>query len=315
MTIIKIFCTTLFLLVIPFRTVIGQSTQKYCIVIHGGAGASYESMHDSLQHEYRDDLQKALALGKSILGNGGSSLDAVEQVVRFLEDSPRFNAGKGAVLNADGRVEMDASIMNGRDLSCGAVASVHTAKNPISLARSVMEKTKHILLVGYGADRFAREIGAEERDSAYFITPLRYQSWLKFKSEKGTVGAVALDKNGNLAAATSTGGMTGKMPGRVGDSPLINCGTYANNNTCAVSCTGWGEQFIKNTVAFRISALMEYKEMTLAQAVDTVLNRILHKGDGGIIAIDKNGNYSMEFNTAGMFRAAANQDGIFVTYP
>ncbi|MBI2419088.1 MAG: isoaspartyl peptidase/L-asparaginase [Ignavibacteriales bacterium] len=292
-----------------------QEAPKYCIVIHGGAGASYSTMPDSLQGAYHNDLQAALTIGNNTLKSGGTSVDAVEQVIRFLEDSPLFNAGKGSVLNINGIAEMDASIMNGKDLSCGAVAAVHTVKNPVSLARNVMEKTKHVLLVGYGADAFAREIGAEEKDSAYFIDPERYRGWLKIKSQKGTVGAVALDVHGNLAAATSTGGMAGKMAGRAGDSPIINCGTYANNSTCAVSCTGWGEQFIKNTVAFRVSALMEYKNLSLKDAVDTVLYKILQKNDGGVIAVDKDGNYCMEFNTSGMFRAAANSKGVFETYP
>lgn len=310
---------SIFLLAIVITTIgvflWAQDARKYCIVIHGGAGASYSTMPDSLQRAYHNDLQDALTIGKNLLKNGGTSLDAVEQVIRFLEDSPLFNAGRGSVLNINGIAEMDASIMNGKDLSCGAVAAVHTVKNPVSLARNVMEKTKHVLLVGYGADAFAREIGADEKDSAYFIVPERYKGWLKIKSQKGTVGAVALDVHGNLAAATSTGGMAGKMAGRAGDSPIINCGTYANNKTCAVSCTGWGEQFIKNTVAFRISALMEYKNMTLKEAVDTVINKILQKNDGGVIAVDKEGNYRMEFNTSGMFRAAANSAGVFETYP
>ena len=293
---------------------IKQST-NYCIVIHGGAGSSIDNLPDSLKNAYRHELSAALTKGENILKAGGTSLDAVEAAVRYMEDSPLFNAGKGAVLNEDGVAEMDAAIMNGKDLSCGAVGAVHFTKNPISLARAVMEKTQHILLVGAGADKFSKESGLEQKSAKYFIVPKSYEDWLKSKSKRGTVGAVALDKSGNLAAATSTGGLAGKMSGRVGDAPLINCGTYANNKTCAVSCTGIGEKFIRNTIAFRVSAQMEYSNKPLKESVDYLLSSVLTAGDGGIIAVDKDGNYVMNYNTQNMFRRVANSSGKFETFP
>jgi beta-aspartyl-peptidase (threonine type) len=284
----------------------------YTIVIHGGAGVIDRSMPDSVKNQYTNSLKQALEIGRKILAGGGSSLDACEAVVVFLEDDPKFNAGKGSVYTSEGTHELDASIMNGKDLSCGAVAGVKTVKNPVKLARQVMEKTKHVLLISEGAEKFARDIGMETMTNNYFDTPERYQQFQKLiKDKKGTVGCVALDKNGNLAAATSTGGTTNKMPGRVGDSPLINAGTYASNKTCAVSATGQGEKFIKNTVAFNISALMEYKGMALNEAADEMINKRLKENDGGIIAVDKDGNYAMKYNTAGMFRGVADSKGKF----
>jgi len=296
---------------------------KYTIVIHGGAGTISESLPDSVKNEYYKSLSDALKIGKEILANGGTSLDAVEKVLNFLEDDPKFNAGIGSVYTSEGTHEMDASIMDGRDLSCGAVAGVKHIAHPISLARLVMEKTSHVMLVADGAERFADRMGMKLVPSSYFDTPHRYKQWqeqlqkikvddsTRREQKKGTVGCVALDQHGNLAAGTSTGGMTNKMPGRVGDSPLINAGTYANNKTCAVSCTGWGEKFIKNTVAFNVSALMEYKGMTLKEAVDEIIFKRLAKDDGGLIAVDKDGNYAMEFNSSGMFRGVANSFGLF----
>ena len=207
---------------------------------------------------------------------------------------------------------MDASIMDGSDLSSGAVACVTGIKNPISLARLVKEKTIHVLLVGEGAEKFAKEMNVKFEPEEYFNTQYRFKQWQEMiKDKKGTVGCVVLDKFGNLAAGTSTGGLTNKMPGRVGDSPLINDGTYANNKTCAVSCTGTGELFIKNTAAFNVSALMEYKNYSLQKAADEMIHKRLQPGDGGLIAVDKNGNYVMSFNTEGMFRGVANADGKF----
>lgn len=291
-----------------------ETNKKYVLVVHGGAGATAENISDSSKNEYLDALRNALMIGKSILADGGSSLDAVEKVVNYLEDNPLFNAGRGSVLNSDGNVEMDAAIMSGHDLSAGSVAGIKTVKNPISLARLVMEKTPHVMLTGPGAERFADEMKVERVDSTYFIDEKLRNRWLQLKKKidnekKGTVGAVALDLSGNLAAATSTGGMMMKLPGRVGDVPIIGAGTYANNNSCAVSATGWGEKFIKNTVAVSISKLMEYKGVSLDEAVGELIYKTLQKNDGGVIAVDKDGNYSMMFNTQSMFRGVVNSDG------
>ncbi len=293
-----------------------EKSTKYTIVIHGGAGTISPEIPDSIKQAYINSLSEALRIGKNILASGGTSLDAVEKVLRYFESDPKFNAGIGAVYTSKGTHEMDAAIMNGSDLSCGAVAGVEHIKHPISLARLVMEKTPHVLLAYEGAEEFAKSVGVHLVKASFFDTPERYKQWQnyldKLKSEKhGTVGCVALDEHGNLAAGTSTGGMTNKMPGRIGDSPLIGDGTYANNKTCAVSCTGWGEKFIKNTVAFRVSALMEFKGMTLKQAADEIIYKTLQPNDGGLIAVDKNGNYTMPFNTEGMFRGVANSSGKF----
>ena len=243
---------------------------------------------------------------------GGTSLDAVETVIRFFEDDSLFNAGRGAVFTSEGKNELDASIMDGRDLSSGAVAGVTTIKNPIVLARLVMEKTPHVLFAGEGADKLGKELGVEIVKPSYFFTYKRYEDLKKkFRNVKGTVGCVAMDQFGNIAAGTSTGGLTGKMPGRVGDSPLINCGTYANNKTCGVSATGEGELFIKNTIAYQISALMDFKGYTLQQATEEVIFNILPEGSGGVISADKDGNYAMTFNTPSMLRGVATSDGTF----
>ncbi|OGU76363.1 MAG: beta-aspartyl-peptidase [Ignavibacteria bacterium RBG_16_34_14] len=285
---------------------------KYTIVIHGGAGTINKSIPDSIREGYVAALSEALRIGKEILEKGGSSLDAVEQVIRFLEDNPMFNAGKGAVYTSEGTHELDASIMDGSNLSTGAVTLIKRVKNPITLARYVMEKTSHVLLGGEGAEKFAEEMGLEIVPNSYFDTEPRYQEFLNAKEKvKGTVGCIALDLKGNLAAGTSTGGRTNKMVGRIGDSPLINAGTYANNKTCAVSGTGVGEEFIRHTVAYNVSALMEFKGMNLKQAADEVIFKMLKKDDGGIIAVDKEGNYTTPFNTSGMYRGVANSDGVF----
>jgi beta-aspartyl-peptidase (threonine type) len=290
---------------------------SYTIVIHGGAGTIDKSMPDSIKQSYLNSLSEALTIGRNILKNGGTSMDAVENVIKYFETNPQFNAGIGSVFTADGTHEMDASIMDGRDLSCGAVAGVQHVPHPISLARLVMDKTQHVLLAYEGAEKFAEKMGIKLVPQSYFDTPERYKQWQEYKKKleagkHGTVGCVALDKYGNLAAGTSTGGMTGKLPGRIGDSPLIGDGTYANNKTCAVSCTGWGEKFIKYTVAYNVSALMEYKGMTLKQAADYVIYKQLQPNDGGLIAVDKNGNYTTPFNTSGMFRGVAASSGKFV---
>ena len=285
---------------------------KYTIVIHGGAGSMNPNMEESSKQDYLNSLTEALKIGQEILANGGSSLDAVEQVVRFLEDDSLFNAGRGAVFTSEGKNELDASIMDGRDLSSGAVAGVTIIKNPVSLARLVMEKTPHILFAGKGAEVLGMQLKVEIVDPTYFFVYDRYNELKKmYRNVKGTVGCVAIDQFGNIAAGTSTGGMTGKMPGRVGDSPLINAGTYANNKTCGISATGHGELFIKNTVAYQISALMEFKGYSLKQATDEVIHKILPNGSGGIISVDKNYHYEHTFNTPSMMRGVATSDGVF----
>lgn len=300
------------LLLLPEKSFAQEANGKYTIVIHGGAGSIDPNMEESSKQAYLKSLANALNIGKEILEKGGSSLDAVEQVVRFLEDDSLFNAGRGAVFTSEGKNELDASIMDGRDLSSGAVASVTTIKNPISLARLVMEKTPHILFAGKGAEELGKQLGVEIVDPSYFFVYERYEELKKRMEQiKGTVGCVAIDQYGNIAAATSTGGRTGKMPGRVGDSPLINAGTYANNKTCGISATGHGELFIKNTVAYQISALMEFKGYTLKRAADEVIFNILPKGSGGIIAVDKNYNFELPFNTSSMIRGVATSDGVF----
>lgn len=287
----------------------------WAIALHGGAGAMRPENYTPEQiQQYEAELTAALGVGEEILKSGGTCLDAVEQVVRYLEDSPLFNAGRGAVFTNDGKNELDAAIMSGADLQAGAVAGVGDIKNPISAARMVMEKSEHVLMVGKGASLFASQNGAEVVDSSYFYTERSYralQRALERDKKMGTVGCVALDKHGNLAAATSTGGMTNKRYGRVGDVPLIGAGTYANNSTCAVSATGHGEYFIRYTVAHDISALMEYKGLSLAQAADEVIHKKLEEvdGRGGIISVDKRGNVHLSFNTSGMFRAFATSGG------
>jgi beta-aspartyl-peptidase (threonine type) len=299
--------------------------REYAIVVHGGAIDRLDSVTDEQRTAQEDALRAALAAGQNILEHGGSSLDAVERIIRLLEDDPIFNAGRGAVLNSEGKHELDASIMDGQTLGCGAVASVRTVKNPISLARLVMTKTPHVLLAGDGAEKFADEMGIEREPEEYFRTQERIDEWQKKKEEQsrlpeqrattgghmGTVGCAALDKHGNLAAGTSTGGRTFKRYGRIGDSPIIGAGTYANNRSCAVSCTGIGEEFIRRSVAFNISAQMIYRRSSLEEAVRDVIQEQLPGASGGIIAVDNQGRISMQFNTAGMARGAADSTGLF----
>lgn len=299
---------------------------KYALVIHGGAGVILrENLDNETEQAYRDKLGEALRVGEAVLASGGTSLDAVERVIRLMEDSPLFNAGRGAVFTGDGRNEMDASIMTGRDGNAGAVAGVTTIRNPISAARLVMTNSQHVMLAREGAEAFAAEQGLEIVDPEYFRTERRWQDYRKRKSQQqmekkssrrdedrhGTVGCVALDEEGNIAAGTSTGGMTMKKWGRIGDSPIIGAGTYAKNRTCGVSATGHGEYFIRNVVAYDISALMEYRGLPLEMAAEVVVrNKLVEQGaEGGIIALDQDGNVVMSFNTPGMYRGYVKEGG------
>lgn len=307
---------------------------NFGIVIHGGAGTILkENMTDSLEQAYRAKLEEAIRTGHEILANGGTALEAVQETINVMENSPLFNAGKGAVFTNAGTNELDASIMDGETLNAGAVAGVTTVKNPINLAYEVMVNSEHVMLGGKGAEEFAKQQNVELVDPQYFFTENRYKSLQRIRDKEkteldhdgktafvdpfikdskfGTVGCAALDKNGNLAAGTSTGGMTNKRWGRIGDAPIIGAGTYANNATCAVSSTGWGEFFIRGMVAHDISALMEYKGLSLQEAAREVIQKKIPAlgGDGGIVAIDHEGNVAMEFNTAGMYRAKMNKNG------
>ena len=296
----------------------GQDDPGFAIAIHGGAGnISPEFISPDRAQALSAKLSDALDKGTSILDTGGTSLDAVVAVIRIMEDSPLFNAGKGAVFTHEGKNEMDASIMDGKTLNTGAVAGTGDIKNPITAARIVMEKSPHVLLSGAGASRFVASQGGEIVDSSYFYTERRWkqlqQQLKKAKVEKyGTVGCVALDRHGNLAAGTSTGGMTNKRYGRIGDSPITGAGNYAHNNSCAVSATGHGEFFIRYTVAHDISAMMQYAGLSVQEAASTVIQEKLTEagGKGGVICVDKQGNIAMEFNTSGMLRAWANAHGV-----
>lgn len=300
--------------------------KNFAIAIHGGAGTLVKGMMTpELEANYRAALQNAVSEGYRILEEGGSALDVVEIAVKLLEDSPLFNAGKGSVFTAEETHEMDASIMDGKTKNAGAVSMITGIKNPICLARDVMEKSEHVFLAGEGAMQFAKQLDYSIEDASYFYDELRHKQWLDIKdtdhfqldhskrkdSKFGTVGAVACDQNGNIAAATSTGGMTNKKWGRVGDSPMIGAGTYANNKTCAVSCTGSGEYFIRGVVAYDVSCLMEFKGLSVEEASNEVIQkRILEiGGDGGLIAIDSKGNIAMPFNTEGMYRAFKTSKG------
>ncbi len=300
--------------------------KKYSLAIHGGAGTLVKGqMTAEKEKKYKAALNEALEKGYEFLENSGSALDAVEAAVKSLEDSPLFNAGKGSVFTNDGTHEMDAAIMDGKHLNAGAVSLVSGIKNPIALARDVMQKSGHVFLAGDGALRFAKSLGYSLESPEYFYDEFRYQQWQEIKdsdsfqldhsvkkdSKFGTVGAVACDKDGNIAAATSTGGMTNKRWGRVGDSPIIGAGNYANNQTCAVSCTGSGEYFIRGVVAYDVSCLMEYKGMSVEEAASEVINKRVLKigGDGGLIAVDAQGNLTLPFNTEGMYRAWKDSEG------
>lgn len=280
----------------------------WAIVIHGGAGTiKREFMTPEKDSLYRAKLAEALNVGSEILKNGGTSMDAVEKTIHVLEESPLFNAGRGAVFNERGQNEMDAAIMNGETHAAGAVVNIHTIKSPISAARAVMEKSVHVMLTGEGAEIFAEKQGLEIVEPEYFFDQRRWDSFQKAKDKidkHGTVGCVALDENGNIAAGTSTGGMTMKMYGRVGDVPVIGAGTYADNATCGISATGHGEFFIRNVVAYDVAALMKYKGMSIEEASEEVIMNKLKSigGSGGIIGLDAQGNTIMTFNSDGMFR-------------
>lgn len=311
----------------------GQQETKtrpdFVLVIHGGAGTILKKdMTPEKERAYTEKLTEAMKRGYEILDKDGSALSAVEATIRVLEDSPFFNAGKGAVFTGAGKNELDASIMDGETLNAGAVASVTTIRNPISAARAVMTDSKHVLLVGAGAEMFAAEQGLEIVKPEYFFDQNRWDQLLKAKeSDKasltpskdekrdkyGTVGALALDRKGNLAAGTSTGGLTNKRHGRVGDSPIIGAGTYSNNNTCGVSGTGQGEYFMRHLIAYSVSAMMEFEGASLEEAANKVIHETLtgDGGDGGIIALDKDGNIAMPFNTPGMYRGWVEAGGEF----
>ena len=298
----------------------------FSIAIHGGAGTLVKGMMTTeLEKQYKAALKEALDAGYSVLENGGTSVEAVEKAVIVLEDSHLFNAGKGAVFTADETHEMDASIMDGKNLNAGAVSLISGIKNPISLACDVMQKSEHVFLAGEGAMQFAKMNNFTIEPASYFYDDFRHKQWLEIKdtdsfeldhtkkkdSKFGTVGAVACDIDGNIAAATSTGGMTNKRFGRVGDSPMIGAGNYANNKTCAISCTGSGEFFIRGVVAYDVACLIEHKGMSLLEASNEVIHkRILEiGGDGGLIAVDSKGNVAMPFNTEGMYRATKSSNG------
>lgn len=292
---------------------------EWAIAIHGGAGVMNREKMGDRAGEYEAALEAALRAGAEVLANGGSSLDAVETAVRLMEDDPLFNAGKGAVFTHEGRNELDAAIMDGRDRSCGAVTGVTAVKNPVTLARRVMEESRHVFFSGPGAEAFATEQGLERVDPSYYFTQRAWDSLQQVLAEKpetsdlDTVGCVALDREGNLAAATSTGGLTNKRFGRIGDVPVIGAGTYADNRSCAVSCTGIGEQYIRNTVARSVAALVEHAGLSLEEAVRKLLEETLEPGDGGIIAVSRTGELALMFNTGGMFRGAADSTGRFET--
>lgn len=305
-----------------------QDTTKkeWAIVLHGGAGTISKNLPDSVKQRYMDDLSEALSIGEEALKNGDSSLDVVEKVINYLEDNPRFNAGKGAVFTHEGTHELDAAIMVGNTRQAGAITGVTTVKNPISLARRVMENSRHVMFAGEGAEEYADETDVERVNQEYFYTEKRYESYkraiegdsqsglikktkMHLEDEKyGTVGCVVLDKNGMLVAGTSTGGMTNKRYGRVGDVPVIGAGTYASE-VVAVSMTGWGEKIMRAVSGHTVSSYMKFKDASLKEAGDYLLNAVLDPNDAGMIAVDRYGNMYMDMNTGGMFRAMADSEG------
>jgi beta-aspartyl-peptidase (threonine type) len=307
------------IIIVVFALVVAGQ-QKYAIVIHGGAGVmSEEKMGKEIQSEYKAKLNEALELGEKMLKEGADATDVVVNVINVMEDSPLFNAGKGAVFTYDEKVELDASIMEGKNLNAGAVAGVRDIKNPINAAREVMQHSAHVFLSGKGASEFAKKQGLEMVPNKYFYTKSRHESLMQLKKQArgrnqkdnmGTVGCAVLDTEGNICAGTSTGGMTNKRYGRIGDTPVIGAGTYANNKTCAVSCTGHGEYYIRLGFARDISALIEYKNLSVAEACREEIRKLTElNGTGGVIALDANGNIAMEFNTNGMFRGYIKSTG------
>ncbi len=307
-----------------------QKSADFAMVLHGGAGTILkENLSEAQEKAYTDALNTALDIGSEILKNGGTSMDAVTKTIIHLENSPLFNAGKGAVFTHSGTNELDASIMRGSDLEAGAVGGIKTIKNPILAAQAVLENSEHVFMAGEGADKFSQEQGLEIAPPEYFRTERRWNSLQKIleqektmgaafepfqDSKYGTVGVVALDKAGNIVAGTSTGGMTNKKYNRIGDSPVIGAGTYADNKTCGVSCTGHGEYFIRYAVAHDVSAMMAYKGVTLQEAADHIINKKLKKagGSGGLVALDKDGNIAMPFNTPGMYRGYVRGEERFI---
>jgi beta-aspartyl-peptidase (threonine type) len=318
-------------LLLPLLCLVGcqsapeEPSINWAIAVHGGAGTMSRDAPPARLQAYEDAMTRALAVGKDMLADGASALDVCEAVIRSMEDNPMFNAGVGAVFNEQGEHELDASIMDGSTMQCGAVAGVRTIKNPISLARKVMTETRHVLLAGDGAEKFAESVGVELVDNKHFDTESRRRSLEQLLRERqrtgslvpkdrrydyGTVGCVVLDRDGRLAAATSTGGMTAKKWGRVGDTPILGAGNYADNYA-AISCTGTGEEFIRHTVARSVTARMAYGGQTLEQASSAVIHDVLKEGDGGLIAVDREGNIATPFNSTGMYRGMANSRGLF----
>lgn len=304
-----------------------SAQKEWAIALHGGAGTISQDLPDSVKQQYYEGLEQALRIGELVLRDGGSALDAVEKVVNSLEDNPLFNAGRGAVFTSEGGHELDAAIMDGSTLGAGALTGLTTVKNPISLARTVMEESRHIFFSGEGAEEYADQTGVERVDNDYFHTQNRYEQWQRSleqasaqtgqprsfeqwieDSKFGTVGAVALDSEGKLAAATSTGGMTNKQFGRVGDVPIIGSGTFANH-VAAISATGWGEQIMRNVSANTIANYMEFNETSLEEAMNFLVTERLNPGDAGFIGVDSMGNISMQMNTTGMFRASLDSEG------
>lgn len=293
----------------------------YAIAVHGGAGVkSLNEMPPETKELYLRGLREAIDAGYFILQGAGSALDAVEAAVAVLEDNELFNAGRGSVFNNEGKHSMEASIMCGKRIDAGAVCGLKNVRNPVKLARTILEKSNHLFLNGEGAETFAREHSLQFEPDEYFRTRERYMQLMASKIKKpestGTAGAVAVDSEGNLASATSTGGLTNKKYGRIGDTPIVGAGTYANNSVCAVSCTGDGEYFIRTMAAYDISARIEYAGMSLREACESVINGKLKEigGDGGAIAIDRRGNIEMVFNTNGMYRGYRRQDGLPVVF-
>jgi L-asparaginase / beta-aspartyl-peptidase len=315
-----------------------QKQNEFAIIIHGGAGTILkENMSEENEIAYKTKLEEAIKVGHAILKNGGNSQDAVMKTIQVMEESPLFNAGKGAVFTHEATNELDASFMDGKTRNAGAVAGVKNVKSPIALAIKIMTDSDHVMLSGEGASNFAKEQGLAIVPPSYFYTEKRFESLQRVQNKEkakskqqdlkaafydadiknskfGTVGCVALDKSGNIAAGTSTGGMTNKRWGRIGDAPIIGAGTYANNLTCGVSATGWGEYFIRGQVAYDISAQMEYQHKTLKEATTDVIQNKLTElgGTGGVVALDKEGNMSFEFNTAGMYRASMDDKGTLI---